>query len=147
LYLIYSQKNTTLSFPASLSPGRAVHPHLTLASGSKCRDSDGHEIDNLRGSTEIEFICDPSVAVGAASAVGAGSDLGVNVRAGGPRLVAQLPPGDDEAGCAWVFEWRTAVCAYLFFAIMILIYSRGKAACPTSEGVTFGGVIWFLFVS
>jgi hypothetical protein len=30
---------------------------------------------------------------------------------------------------------------------MILIYSRGKAACPTSEGVTFGGVIWFLFVS
>ncbi|KAJ7321341.1 hypothetical protein DFH08DRAFT_1085929 [Mycena albidolilacea] len=123
------QKNTTLSFPASVSPGRAVHPHLTLASGSKCRDSNGDEIDNLRGSTEIEFICDPSVAVGAASAVGAGSDLGVNVHAGGPRLVAQLPPGDDEAGCAWVFEWRTA------------------AACPTSEGVTFGGVIWFLFVS
>ncbi|KAJ7805468.1 hypothetical protein B0H14DRAFT_3485143 [Mycena olivaceomarginata] len=126
---LVAKKNTTLSFPASLSPGRAVHPHLTLASGSKCRDSDGHEIDNLRGSTEIEFICDPSVAVGAASAVGAGSDLGVNVHAGGPRLVAQLPPGDDEAGCAWVFEWRTA------------------AACPTSEGVTFGGVIWFLFVS
>ncbi|KAJ7899603.1 hypothetical protein B0H14DRAFT_2556660 [Mycena olivaceomarginata] len=30
---------------------------------------------------------------------------------------------------------------------MILTYSRGKDACPTSEGVTFGGVIWFLFVS
>ncbi|KAJ7857963.1 hypothetical protein B0H14DRAFT_3447660 [Mycena olivaceomarginata] len=29
-----TKKNTTLSFPASLSPGRAVHPHLTLASGS-----------------------------------------------------------------------------------------------------------------
>ncbi|KAJ7857938.1 phosphatidylserine decarboxylase-domain-containing protein [Mycena olivaceomarginata] len=28
--------------------------HLTSASGFKCRDSNGHEIDNLRGSTEIE---------------------------------------------------------------------------------------------
>ncbi|KAJ7805567.1 hypothetical protein B0H14DRAFT_3484983 [Mycena olivaceomarginata] len=93
-----SQKNTTVSFPTSLSPGRAVHPHLTLASGSKCSDSAGLDIENLRSSTEIEFICDPSVAVGAASAVGAGSDLGMNVRVGRPWLVAQLPPRDNKAG-------------------------------------------------
>ncbi|KAJ7235729.1 hypothetical protein B0H12DRAFT_1027209 [Mycena haematopus] len=100
------QTNKTLSFA-----GRAGHPHITLASGSKCLDSNGNTIDNMRASTEIEFICDP--------AAGAGT----------PRLVAQLPPGGDDAACAWFFEWRTA------------------AACPTSEGVTFGGVIWFLFVS
>ncbi|KAJ7728149.1 mannose 6-phosphate receptor domain-containing protein, partial [Mycena maculata] len=100
------QTNTTLSFS-----GRAGHPHLTLASGSKCVDSDGNTLDHLRGSTEIEFICDPSHG------------------AGSPRLVAQLPPGGDELACAWFVEWRTA------------------AACATSEGTTFGGVVWFLFIS
>ncbi|KAJ7178286.1 hypothetical protein C8R46DRAFT_1076256 [Mycena filopes] len=100
------QTNTTLSFS-----GRAGHPHLTLTSGSKCLDSNGNTIEHLRGSTEIEFICDPSHG------------------AGSPRLVGQLPPGGDDAACAWFFEWRTA------------------AACATSEGTTFGGVIWFLFIS
>ncbi|KAF7358857.1 PLCXc domain-containing protein [Mycena sanguinolenta] len=100
------QTSTTLSFS-----GRAGHPHLTLSSGSKCRDSNGDTIENMKGSTEIEFVCDPAA------------------KRGTPRLVAQLPPGGDDAACAWVFEWRTA------------------AACPTSEGVTFGGVIWFLFIS
>ncbi|KAJ7142355.1 hypothetical protein C8R44DRAFT_974140 [Mycena epipterygia] len=100
------QTNTTLSFS-----GRVGHPHLTLASGSKCHDENGKEIENLRGSTEIEFICDPSHG------------------AGSPRLVAQLPPGGDDAACAWFIEWRTT------------------AACPTSEGTTFGGVVWFLFIS
>ncbi|KAJ6467562.1 hypothetical protein C8R47DRAFT_1024947, partial [Mycena vitilis] len=100
------QVNTTLSFS-----GRAGHPHLTLASGSKCLDSNGKTIEALHGSTEIEFICDPSAG------------------AGTPRLVAQLPPGSDDDACAFFFEWRTA------------------AACATSEGVTFGGMIWFLFMS
>ncbi|KAJ6492047.1 mannose-6-phosphate receptor binding domain-containing protein [Mycena sanguinolenta] len=100
------QTSTTLSFS-----GRAGHPHLTLSSGSKCRDSNGNTIDHLKASTEIEFVCDPAA------------------KRGTPRMVAQLPPGGDDAACAWVFEWRTA------------------AACPTSEGVTFGGVIWFLFIS
>lgn len=28
---------------------------------------------------------------------------------GRPRLLAQLPPGEDEAGCAYVIEWTTPV--------------------------------------
>ncbi|CAK5279071.1 unnamed protein product [Mycena citricolor] len=98
--------NTTLSFHS-----RSKHPHLAFTGGSKCIDSAGNAIDNLRGSSEIEFVCDP----------GAGR--------GQPRLVAQLPAGPDDKACAWVFEWRTA------------------AACPTSEGITFGGFIWGLFIS
>ncbi|KAJ7668179.1 hypothetical protein B0H17DRAFT_1142528 [Mycena rosella] len=99
------QSNTTLTFS-----GRAAHPHLTFSRGSKCVDADNKETA-LQGSTEIEFVCDTAAGAGA------------------PRLVAQLPPGDEDAACAWVFEWRTA------------------AACPTSEGTTLGGVVWFLFVS
>ncbi|KAJ6549074.1 hypothetical protein DFH09DRAFT_1169662 [Mycena vulgaris] len=98
--------NTTLSFS-----GRAGHPHITLTSGSNCLDADSKPIDKMHGSTEIEFICDTSAG------------------AGSPRLVAQLPPGADDAACAWFFEWRTA------------------AACPTSEGTTFGGIVYFLFMS
>ncbi|KAJ7450185.1 hypothetical protein FB451DRAFT_1286364 [Mycena latifolia] len=103
-----SQINTTLSFS-----GRAGHPHLTLSGGSKCVDSNGGTLEHMRGSTEIEFVCDPSAG------------------AGGPRLVAQLPPGgpDEESVCAWFVEWRTT------------------AACPTSEGTTFGGIVWFLFLT
>jgi hypothetical protein len=40
----------------------------------------------------------------------------------------------------------TGAYTIFFFAIIILIYPRAKAACPTIEGVTFGR-IWFLFVS
>jgi hypothetical protein len=40
----------------------------------------------------VEFVCDASV-------------FGV----GSPRLLAQLPPGEDEIGCAYVIEWRTHV--------------------------------------
>ncbi|KAJ6566774.1 hypothetical protein B0H19DRAFT_1374200 [Mycena capillaripes] len=121
--------STTLSFS-----GRAGHPHITLASGSKCLDSEGKMIENLRGSTEIEFICDPSAGTGS------------------PRLVAQLPPGGDEAVCAWVFEWRTAVRGLLvaYFCVWnetLIDLPVLQAACPTSEGVTFGGIIWFLFIS
>ncbi|KAJ7611853.1 hypothetical protein FB45DRAFT_744600, partial [Roridomyces roridus] len=100
------QTSTKLSFS-----GRAGHPHLTLSGGSQCLDSDGKTVEHMRGSTEIEFICDPSAG------------------AGSPRLVAQLPPGGEDEACAWFIEWRTA------------------AACATSEGVTFWGFIWFIFVT
>jgi hypothetical protein len=110
LTLPASQKKTPpLSFPASLSPGRAVHPHLTLASGSS--DSNGREIDNPRRPTETEPICDPSVAVGAASAVVERSDLDVNVRAGGTAVGRAAPTRGRRGG---VFEWRTAVRARPF---------------------------------
>ncbi|KAJ7280965.1 hypothetical protein C8J57DRAFT_1057657, partial [Mycena rebaudengoi] len=62
-------------------------------------------------STAIEFVCDPSAAQSS------------------PRLVAILPPGDDDDACAFFFEWRTTY------------------ACPTSKGSTFGGFMWFLFIS
>jgi hypothetical protein len=39
--------------------------------------------------TVIEFVCDISV-----------------FGTGMPRLIAQLPPGDDEDACAFVLEWR-----------------------------------------
>ncbi|KAJ6613521.1 mannose-6-phosphate receptor binding domain-containing protein [Mycena sp. CBHHK59/15] len=94
------QTNTTLSFVSA-----SAHPHLTYTSGSQCPDG-----GQLRGSTAIEFVCD----------LGAG--------AGAPRLVAQLPPGPDDAACAFFVQWRT------------------RHACPTSEGTTFGGFVWFVFV-
>ncbi|KAJ7052892.1 hypothetical protein C8F01DRAFT_1375682 [Mycena amicta] len=48
---------------------------------------------------------------------------------GAPRLIASLPPGSDDSACAFVFEWRTV------------------SACPTSEGVGFFAVLWFLVSS
>lgn len=47
----------------------------------------------VRASALVEFVCDMST-------FGPGT----------PRLLAQLPPGDDEAGCAYVIEWKTHVC-------------------------------------
>ncbi|KAJ7280992.1 mannose-6-phosphate receptor binding domain-containing protein, partial [Mycena rebaudengoi] len=79
---------------------------LTLSSGSRCKNE-----GDLRASTAIEFVCDPSAAQSS------------------PRLVAILPPGDEADACAFFFEWRTTY------------------ACPTSEGSTFGGFMWFLFIS
>ncbi|KAF7312968.1 PLCXc domain-containing protein [Mycena kentingensis (nom. inval.)] len=98
--------NTTLTFSS-----RSGYPHLTYSKGSKCVDDQGNRLDHLFASTEIEFVCDPSAGKGT------------------PRLIAQLPPGDDGAACAFVFEWRTS------------------SACATSEGWTFGSFIWFLFTT
>ena len=72
--------NTTLSVQDS-------RPHLTFRDGSRCKSE-----NQMRASTVIEFVCDTSVF---------GSGM--------PRLVAQLPPGDDEDACAFVLEWRTHV--------------------------------------
>ncbi|KAJ7321311.1 hypothetical protein DFH08DRAFT_970171 [Mycena albidolilacea] len=48
-------------------------------------------------------------------------------------------PGTTRRGVGvWVFEWRTAVRAPAFLGDI------DKTACPTSEGITFGGVVWFV---
>ncbi|KAJ7280996.1 mannose-6-phosphate receptor binding domain-containing protein [Mycena rebaudengoi] len=96
------QTSTQLTFSGGTTP----RPQLTLSSGSKCKNA-----GDLRASTAIEFVCDPSAAQSS------------------PRLVAILPPGDEADACAFFFEWRTTY------------------ACPTSEGSTFGGFMWFLFIS
>lgn len=53
---------------------------------------------DVRASALVEFVCDMSI-------FGPGT----------PRLLAQLPPGDDEAGCAYVIEWKTHVCFMGYF--------------------------------
>lgn len=67
----------------------------------------------------VEFVCDSSVF---------GSGM--------PRLVAQLPPGDDEDACAFFIEWKTHVS---IFTIDILSVSRVSSsrlpAQPTSQAV------------
>ncbi|KAJ7896604.1 hypothetical protein B0H14DRAFT_3425395 [Mycena olivaceomarginata] len=69
LTLSASQKNTTLSFPALSLPRARSPPAPCPRPRLQVPRLERREIDNLRGSTEMEFICDPSVAVGA---VGAG---------------------------------------------------------------------------
>ncbi|KIJ53695.1 hypothetical protein M422DRAFT_775718 [Sphaerobolus stellatus SS14] len=71
---------------------RNGNPMLMYTDGSPCSDKGPQ-----RASTVIRFICDESV-----------------YETGEPKLLAQLPPNDDDA-CAFVFEWRTHV------------------ACPTSK--------------
>lgn len=76
--------NTTLTVHDS-------RPRLILSGGSFCKaTADDNIPGNTRGSALIEFTCDKSVF-------------------GQPRLVAQLPPGDDEIACAWVIEWTSPV--------------------------------------
>lgn len=65
----------------------------------------------------VEFVCDASV-------------YGI----GSPRLLAQLPPGEDEIGCAYVIEWRTHVRIRIIF---LIIRSRGScflAVCLSNLG-------------
>ncbi|GLB43756.1 putative mannose 6-phosphate receptor domain-containing protein [Lyophyllum shimeji] len=92
--------NTTLSMQES-------NPRITLSNGSRCKSKSGD--NQLRASTVIQFVCDTAV-------------YGPGV----PRLVAQLPPGDDEEGCAFFVEWRTHV------------------ACPTNEPGGAWGFFTFL---
>jgi len=80
-----SKVNTTLTVIDS-------RPRLVLSDGSSCKATPGGSDLGLKASTIIEFICDTSI-------------FGV----GQPRLVGQLPPGDDDIGCAYVIEWRTHV--------------------------------------
>ena len=71
---------------------RDSRPRFILTGGSYCKARADSTPGDMRGSALVEFTCDKSV-------------LGP----GQPRLVAQLPPGDDEEACAWVIEWRTHV--------------------------------------
>jgi hypothetical protein len=69
---------------------RGEHPLLTYTNGSPCKaETEGTQ---MTASTAIEFICDTSVFA-----------------VGKPDLIIQLPPGDDEAACAFLIEWRTHV--------------------------------------
>ncbi|PPQ72414.1 hypothetical protein CVT24_002985 [Panaeolus cyanescens] len=82
-------------------------PRLSLSEGSRCMVD--NKATDIRASSIIEFNCDSSM-----------------FGPGRPRLVAQLPPGDDEAGCAFVIEWTTPY------------------ACPSSQGGGFWGFIAIL---
>ncbi|KAF8902188.1 mannose-6-phosphate receptor binding domain-containing protein [Gymnopilus junonius] len=84
-----------------------ARPRLVMSNGSRCKAKSDGQPGDARGSSIVEFVCDASAGTGV------------------PRLVAELPPGDDEIACAYVFEWRT------------------KSACPTSEG---GGISGFFAV-
>ncbi|TFY68602.1 hypothetical protein EVJ58_g918 [Rhodofomes roseus] len=68
------------------------HPVSVMTGGSECANT-----QDMYASSAVRFICDTSV-----------------FGAGKPELVAQLPPGDNDA-CAFFIEWRTHV------------------ACPTHE--------------
>ncbi|KAJ7280980.1 hypothetical protein C8J57DRAFT_1501181 [Mycena rebaudengoi] len=89
------QTSTQLTFP-----GTTPRPQLTLSSGSRCKNA-----GDLRVSTAIEFVCDPSAAQSS------------------PRLVTILPPATTTTPAP--------------------PFSNG--APP--EGSTFGGFMWFLFIS
>ncbi|KAF7783900.1 hypothetical protein Agabi119p4_65 [Agaricus bisporus var. burnettii] len=91
------QVKTTLSVVES-------RPRLVFSDGSNCKASPDGASLGMKASTIVEFICDTSV-----------------FGAGKPRLVGQLPPGDDEVGCSYFIEWKT------------------NFACPTSAG---GGGFW-----
>ncbi|KAF9447842.1 mannose 6-phosphate receptor domain-containing protein [Macrolepiota fuliginosa MF-IS2] len=81
-------------------------PRLVLSSGSHCKATpDGSTLD-LKASTIIEFVCDTSI-----------------FGAGQPRLLGQLPPGDDEIGCSYFIEWKT------------------HFACPTNEDSGVWGLL------
>ncbi|EJC98619.1 mannose 6-phosphate receptor domain-containing protein [Fomitiporia mediterranea MF3/22] len=70
------QANTTLVV-------QDMHPVLYMMGGSSCPQAEG-----MKASTAIQFICDTSVDEGQ------------------PKLLAQLPPADDDA-CMFFIEWRT----------------------------------------
>jgi len=93
------QVNTTVEI-------RDGHPLLILTGGSTCFGG----VD-IKASTAIRFICDRSV-----------------FSAGEPKLIAELPPQDENA-CAFFVEWRTHV------------------ACPASKPGSVWGVITVVIMS
>jgi cation-dependent mannose-6-phosphate receptor len=64
---------------------------MVFSDGSKCKTSQGETTD-IRASTVVDFVCNPAI-----------------FGPGQPKLVAQLPPGDEEEACAFVIEWETHV--------------------------------------
>ncbi|KIL71248.1 hypothetical protein M378DRAFT_154764 [Amanita muscaria Koide BX008] len=86
-------------------------PRLTFTEGSYCKTSSDEVVEKIRASSVIDFICDMSV-------------LGT----GKPRLVAQLPPIDEDTACGFYFEWKTHYAcptsgnsALGFFAVLAII--------------------------
>jgi hypothetical protein len=73
-------------------------PRLILSEGSSCKATPGGANLEVKASTIVEFVCDTSI-----------------FGAGQPRLVGQLPPGDDEVGCSYFIEWKTHVRDLIFF--------------------------------
>lgn len=61
-----------------------------MAHGSQCAKDE-------RASSLVNFVCDSSVS-------GHGS----------PQLVGSLPPGDEDAACAFIIEWKTPVNSFAF---------------------------------
>ncbi|TFL06415.1 hypothetical protein BDV98DRAFT_559373 [Pterulicium gracile] len=78
-----------------------------FTNGSYCDGKDAKE--GVRASTVVEFRCDHSTG-----------------HVGTPRILAQLPPGDNEA-CGFFIEWRTSYACPVyessmgFFSILFVI--------------------------
>lgn len=66
-----------------------------MAQGSQCTNENA----NSRASSLVNFICDSSVP-------GSGS----------PQLVGSLPPGEEDAACAFIIEWKTPVSVSVFLS-------------------------------
>ena len=81
----YRKDNQTLSLVES-------GHRLVLTDGSYCKTSSDETIQKIRASTVIDFVCDMAI-------FGSGT----------PRLIAQFPPIDENAACAFYFEWKTHV--------------------------------------
>ena len=68
-------------------------PRMVFSEGSKCKTSQG-DTTNIRASTIVDFVCNPGI-----------------FGPGQPKLVAQLPPGDEEE--AWYNATRLLGQLYL----------------------------------
>lgn len=101
-HIFYSYTKSLVNTTLTVSDSR---PRFVLSGGSYCKTDDTPGA--IRGSALVEFACDKSI-------------LGP----GQPRLVAQLPPGDDEEACAWVIEWRTPVSS-----LVLVPYSCSPVVC------------------
>lgn len=83
------ESNSTITLAPDSTESKTVL-QIAMTQGSRCGE------DGIRASSLIRFVCSDSTDTQ-------------------PQLIAQLPPGNEEA-CAWVFEWKT------------------KAACGSSIG-------------
>jgi len=94
---------------------RDSRPRFVLSGGSYCKVTADDIPADMRASALVEFTCDKSI-----------------FGPGQPRLVAQLPPGDDEEACAWVIEWRTHVCPQLYSLILFTHKSFAYSVCMSN---------------
>jgi cation-dependent mannose-6-phosphate receptor len=83
---MYRRLNTSLTVDKETS-----NVKMYLTDGSKC-NAKGNPESKALAATAIEFVCDRTI-----------------FGPGKPRLVAQLPPHNDDIACAFFVEWRTHV--------------------------------------